>query len=205
MTVKKSLYNHILGPYRISHHPLCKNFKEHVFIIREHKVCRGCVMQYSGILLALVFLICGTYLGWWFRLNEIQIGLILYLLIIPTFFNSFLIKNRLLKDFTRLFLGIAFLIAIVLMIFTPILLIKLWILINFIPGYIYLNKKREKNNLKICSTCNEFQKIPNCEGYQIYSDRESIFLGQQLRGGIIDPFSVSPDLIKSSKGENIKK
>ena len=60
-------------------------------------------------------------------------------------------------------------------------------------GYIYLNKKRAKKNNELCSHCEEKDKIPDCSGYQIYSDREKIFFAQAAQGGIHDPFALPPD------------
>ena len=42
----------------------------------------------------------------------------------------------------------------------------------------------------------EYQNIPNCSGYQAYSDREKIFLTQATQGGIQDPFAAPPDTLE---------
>ena len=204
MSPQKSLYQRILGPYRISHHPLCENFEKHVYHIRGRKVCRGCFMQYLGVTIAIFLLIIGTYFTWWSGTNEIQIGLILYFLIIPTVITAFFMKNRILKDFSRFLLGVSFSVAFSLLIFTPNLLIKTWILMNFLPGYIYLNKRRAQKNNEVCMGCPENQNIPNCSGYQIYADRESIFTSQAISGGVYDPFAVPKDQLESSNDVKIQ-
>ncbi|MFX0123482.1 MAG: hypothetical protein ACFFAE_07555 [Candidatus Hodarchaeota archaeon] len=189
----RSLAHRILGPYRISHHPFCSNFRDHVYEIRGNRVCRGCLMQYSGIIFSFAIIVIGYLLGLWTGLTEIQVGGILYALIIPTVITAFLINNRKIKDMARFLLGTAFTLAFVLLFFTPDLLIKAWILVNFIPGYIYLNRRRAVKNDEVCNECEEFSKMPNCSGYQIYTDRERIFLTQALQGGIRDPFALPPD------------
>jgi hypothetical protein len=35
--------------------------------------------------------------------------------------------------------------------------------------------------------------MPYCSGYQVYADRENVFLSQAIQGGISDPFSLPPD------------
>jgi len=193
MPPSKSLYQRILGPYRLSHHPLCDNFKDHVYIIRGRKVCRGCTMQYSGMLLAFIIIIIGNILSLFKNFTELQIGIILYCLIIPTFLTSFLIQNRKVKDMARFLLGMSFTLAIIIFIFTPNLIVKGWILINFIPGYLYLNKRRKMKNEEECVKCSEYENSPYCPGFQVYADRENIFYSQLKQGGIKDPFALPPE------------
>ncbi|MHA1978789.1 MAG: hypothetical protein ACW98I_17945 [Candidatus Hodarchaeales archaeon] len=191
----RDLKTRILGPYRISHHPLCDNFGEHTYLIRGRKVCRGCTMQYSGMVLAFLLVILGSLpiINYWAAWNEFQIGILLYFLIFPTILTAFVIKNRKLKDIARLLLGMAFSVAFLLFIFTPNLFVKGFIIINFLPGYFYLQKRREHKNNEICEECNEYEHFPHCSGYQIYDDREKIFLSQVQQGGIKDPFALSPN------------
>jgi len=191
----RNLAQRILGPYRISHHPFCSNFNDHVYEIRGRRVCRGCLMQYSGMAFSFIVISLGYLLRWWNGLTEIQVGLVLYFLVFPTIITAFFVNNRTIKDIARFLLGTAFTIAFILLIFTPDWLIKGWILLNFIPGYIYLNRRRAVKNNEVCSECEEFNKIPNCSGFQIYSDREKIFLAQALQGGIHDPFALPPNKI----------
>ena len=90
-------------------------------------------------------------------------------------------------------LGMAFTLAFFLLLITPNWLIKGFILVNFIPGYFYLQKRREKSNEDICIECHEYEHRPHCSGFQTYQDRESIFLSQASQGGVQDPFALSPD------------
>ncbi|MFX0085941.1 MAG: hypothetical protein ACFFAU_09715 [Candidatus Hodarchaeota archaeon] len=198
MATARNLTQRILGPYRLSHHPLCDNFHDHIYLLLDKKVCRGCVMQYSGIFLSFTIIVLGNLpsFEWWKGLSEFQVGFVLYLLILPTIFTGFFIRNRIAKDIARFLLGVSFTIAFVQLIFTPNWLIKGWILINFIPGYIYLNRRRTSKNGEVCESCNEYSKMPYCSGFQIYSDREKIFLKQAIQGGIKDPFSLSPDQLE---------
>ncbi|MFX0172539.1 MAG: hypothetical protein ACFE9L_11515 [Candidatus Hodarchaeota archaeon] len=153
-------------------------------------------MQYSGMIISFAIICIGTVIGLWKGYTEIQVGLILYFLITPTFFTAFIINSRLLKDLARFLLGTSFTLAFFLLIFTPNWIIKGWILLNFIPGYIYLNKRRAKKNNEICSACQERHNIPFCSGYQVYTDRENIFMRQVIQGGIKDPFALPPDQLE---------
>jgi hypothetical protein len=150
-------------------------------------------MQYSGMIISFIIISLGFVFGWWPGLTDIQVGIVLYILIAPTLITSFFVENRLLKDTARFLLGFSFSLAFVQLIFTPEWLVKGWILLNFIPGYIYLNRKRAEKNKQICDNCVEKDKEPNCSGYQIYNEREQIFLNQALYGGVRDPLSLSPD------------
>jgi len=195
MSDSRDLTRKILGPYRLSHHPLCDDFDDHVYSIRGKIFCRGCVMQYSGMIISFSIIILGhlPILKWWNGLTEYQVGFVLYLMILPTIITALFIHNRNIKDFARLLLGASFTLAIIQLIFTPNWLIKGWILLNLIPGYIYLNRRREAKNRKVCESCEEFKQMPYCRGFQIYADRENVFLKQAAQGGIRDPFALSPD------------
>ncbi len=189
----QNLNQRILGPYRLSHHPFCDQFKDHIYVIKGKKYCRGCVMQYSGMIISFIVLSFGIFFGWLHIQSDIEVGFVLYVLILPTLITSFLIENRKLKDTARFLLGVSFTLAFVQLVFTPDWVIKGWILLNFLPGYIYLNKKRGKNNNQTCGICPEKNDEPNCSGYQIYADREKIFFTQAIEGGISDPFALPPD------------
>jgi len=193
MTSHKNLSRRILGPYRLSHHPLCENFNSHVYYIKRKRICRGCTMQYLGMLIAFFIIVLESLFDFWSHFSDIQIGIILYLLIIPTIITTFLVKNRKMKDFSRFLLGMSFTIAFILLIFTPNLLIKAWILINFIPGYLYLNKRRADHNEQVCQQCSEYATQPYCSGYQNYAEREELVRTQIHLGGVKDPFSLPPE------------
>lgn len=200
MAESRNLTQRILGPYRLSHHPLCDNFGDHTYLLWNKKICKGCVMQYSGMIVALALIIIGNFpfLKWWNGLTEIQVGIVLYLMVIPTILTAFFLENRTLKDLARFLLGASFTVAFIQMVFTPDWLIKGWILVNFLPGYIYLNKRRASHNANVCESCEEYSSMPYCSGYQIYADRENIFLNQAIQGGIRDPFSLSPENLDES-------
>jgi hypothetical protein len=183
-----------MGPYRISHHPLCDNFSEHVYIFRRQRVCRGCVMQYTGMTFAFFLIIFDLIFQILFSTwSDFQFGIFLYFLVFPTILTSFFLKNRILKDLARFMLGIAFTLAFFLLLITPSWFVKGFILLNFLPGYFYLQKRREIKNERICVECQEYEHRPYCSGYQTYQDRESIFLSQASKGGIQDPFALSPE------------
>ncbi|MFQ5981091.1 MAG: hypothetical protein ACE5OZ_23365 [Candidatus Heimdallarchaeota archaeon] len=190
------LQRRILGPYRLSHHPLCDNFSEHIYFIRGKKICRGCTMQYSGMAAALLIIGLGFVFGWWSGLTGWELAPILYFMIVPTFLTAFLVKNRLMKDISRFLLGMAFTTAFVMLILDPDWLVKGIILIHFIPGYIYLKRRRSQQNEDICTHCVEYPTMPHCSGYQVYADRERIFVSQAVQGGIQDPFAVAPEKLQ---------
>ncbi len=195
MATSRNLTQRILGPYRLSHHPLCDNFHDHIYLLWDKKVCRGCLMQYSGMFLSFIIIVIGNLpnFKWWEGLSEYQVGIVLYIMILPTIFTGFLFPNRRAKDIARFLLGASFTLAFVQLIFTPNWLIKGWILINFIPGYVYLNRRRASKNSEVCESCYEYNKMPYCSGFQVYTDRENVFLKQAIQGGIQDPFALSPD------------
>ncbi|MFX0208884.1 MAG: hypothetical protein ACFFDT_23070 [Candidatus Hodarchaeota archaeon] len=192
----RNLDRRILGPYRISHHPFCDQFKDHIYVFRGTKVCRGCVMQYSGVIFSFFVIVFGNLLDLWYGLTEFQVGLVLYMLILPTILTALWIENRKIKDVARFLLGASFSLAFIQFVFTPNWLIKGWILLNFIPGYFYLNQRRAKSNNQVCSLCKESANTPHCAGFQIYADREKIFLTQAVHGGIQDPFALHPDKLE---------
>ena len=197
----RELRNRILGPYRISHHPLCDNFNDHVYKIWGRKVCRGCTMQYSGMILAFILIVLGGLpnINFWLNWTDLEFGILLYILIAPTLITAFFIDNRFLKDGARFLLGMAFSFSFVLFIFTSDWLVKGFILLNFIPGYFYLQKRREMKNEDVCKGCDEFQNSPFCSGYQIYQDRKSIFLSQAYHDGIQDSFALSPESLEENQ------
>jgi hypothetical protein len=152
-------------------------------------------MQYSGMAIALLIIGLGFFMGWWTGLAEWELMLTLYLLIAPTFLTAFLIKNRIMKDSSRFLLGMAFTAAFVGLIFAS-WLVKGLILVHFIPGYIYLNRRRSQQNEAVCTQCPEYSHIPHCPGYQVYAERERIFMSQAAQGGIQDPFAVAPEKLQ---------
>lgn len=152
-------------------------------------------MQYTGMIAAFLLIIAGILGKWWSGLAEFDIGAFLYLIITPTVISTFFVDNRVFKDVSRFLLGVSFTTAFILLIVTPDLLVKGWILINFIPGYLYFSYRREKKNRMICLSCNEFKKTPYCSGYRIYAERENIFLDRLARGSIRDPLALPPDSI----------
>lgn len=153
-------------------------------------------MQYLGMATAMLIIGLGFFLGLWTGLTEWDLVLVLYLLIVPTFLTAFLIKNRIMKDISRFLLGTAFTTAFVALILMPDWLVKGIILAHFIPGYIYLNRKRSQKNETICTQCSEYTQIPHCPGYQVYAERERIFLSHAVQGGIQDPFAVAPEKLQ---------
>ncbi len=153
-------------------------------------------MQYLGIIFAFIVILANLLIFQEFNWSDFQIGILLYLLIFPTIITAFLIENRLVKDIARFMLGVAFSIALTLVIFVDNWIVKGFILLNLLPGYYYLQKRREEKNEEICKVCNEYEHLPYCTGFQVLTDREKIFTSQILQGGIIDPFSLPPEKLE---------
>lgn len=188
--MSKSLANRFIGPYRISHHPLCDNFNDHVFIIRGKKVCRGCALFYPGVLLATIISTIGIFTGFWKTWTEIDYIISLYTLVIPTFLTTYLIKIRKLKDISRFMLGIAYTLTLFIVILHPNWLLKVIVLIHIIPGNYIMNSKRSQKNNEVCDKCDEKEERPYCSGYKEYKIREKIFTAAEAQGGFMDPFAV---------------
>ncbi|MFW9997481.1 MAG: hypothetical protein ACFFD4_35905 [Candidatus Odinarchaeota archaeon] len=155
--------------YVIAHHPLCNHYGDHVYSIRGRKICRGCTCQYSGIVSGLVITLVGNYYSWWLTVTDFILGLILYAMIAPTvFFSLFNIKYHWIKDISRFMLGIAITWSFILFILTTSNLIRLWILINFLPGTVFFCYLRDKRNSEICMKCEEYSTKPYCSGLEAY-------------------------------------
>ena len=167
----------LLYPYRLAHHPLCSQFKDHVYIIRGMEVCRGCVNMYSGVLLGLILIpIFDVVLNmnYWmaFALNW---GLYLF-----TPISVFLHPPRFVKDFSRMLLGVAIpntFNIIILSIFklttgfnwgALIILIVTALLYYFSRKY--FSKLRDRRNEQVCRNCDQFYN-PRCEGMRKSADR----------------------------------
>ncbi len=167
----------LLYPYRLAHHPLCSQFKDHVYIIRGMEVCRGCVNMYSGVLLGLILIpIFDVVLNmnYWiaFTLNW---GLFLF-----TPASVFLNPPRFVKDFSRMLLGVAIPNTFNIVILS---IIKLttgfnWgafsiLIITMLMYYFsrkYFSKLRDKRNEQVCRNCDQFYN-PRCEGMRKSADR----------------------------------
>ena len=167
----------LLYPYRLAHHPLCSQFKDHVYIIRGMEVCRGCVNMYSGVLLGLILIpIFDIFLhmNYWmaFALNW---GLYLF-----TPISVFLHPPRVVKDFSRMLLGVAIpntfnIIVLSIIKLTTgfnwgalIILIVTALLYYFSRKY--FSKLRDRRNEEVCRNCDQFYN-PRCEGMKKSADR----------------------------------
>ncbi|MDH5403614.1 MAG: hypothetical protein OEY49_14050, partial [Candidatus Heimdallarchaeota archaeon] len=63
--------------YRLAHHPTCDNFTVHFYHIRKMKICRGCFMVYTGMLIGIPLIIM-LYRN--YNLNLNQYYLVLWIL-----------------------------------------------------------------------------------------------------------------------------
>lgn len=167
----------LLYPYRLAHHPLCSEFKDHVYIIRGAEVCRGCVNMYSGVLLGLILMpIFDVVLNmnYWmaFALNW---GLYLF-----TPISVFLHPPRVVKDFSRMLLGVAIPNSFNIIVLSIIKLSTgfnwgafIMLLVTLLTYYFsrkYFSKLRDKRNEQVCRNCDQFYN-PRCEGMRKSADR----------------------------------
>jgi len=156
--------------YVLAHHPLCDNYRSHVYIIAGRKICRGCLCQYTGVIAGMIIPFIVILLDWWTGMTDIQIGVILYILITPSVFTGLLdTEKRKFKDVARFLLGVAFTWSFILLIVTSNNIVRLWILVNFIPGAIFFSYLRGRRNEKTCQQCTEISDRPYCSGLGDYS------------------------------------
>lgn len=164
-------------PYRLAHHPLCKEFSNHVYEVRGHKVCRGCVNYYGGMILGvilvpvLIFILNINYLISF----AITIGLFFFTPL-SLLFNL----PRPLKDVIRMMLGIAIICALATEILSIYELIINQVWWAFIPLFTiaalyiiskkYLTRYRNRKNEEVCRNCEQFY-LPRCDGMSEDVDR----------------------------------
>ncbi|NPD88547.1 MAG: hypothetical protein HGN29_07475 [Asgard group archaeon] len=167
----------LLYPYRLAHHPLCSEFKDHVYIIRGMEVCRGCVNMYSGVLLGLILIPIFDivlHMNFWiaFGLN--------WGLYLCTPLSVFLHPPRIVKDFSRMLLGVAIVNTFNILILSFIELVNgfNWGALSVIiitAGLYYFSRKyftklRDRRNEKVCRNCDQFYDV-RCEGMRSSTDR----------------------------------
>jgi uncharacterized membrane protein len=154
--------------YRFSHHPLCKDFSmDHVFFVRGHKVCRGCVLMYLGFFSGLIIFPLLILLQYNSPYMHFVIGVSLFLVILGT---SFFKPHDFIRHLRRLFTGwayIEFIIILVLTIFQLIWWITILTLIIYMVGGGFIKKKRFQSNQNVCRNCPELKEIP-CLGLKSY-------------------------------------
>ncbi|MCG3259019.1 MAG: hypothetical protein H7644_04695 [Candidatus Heimdallarchaeota archaeon] len=167
----------MLSPYRLAHHPLCKNFDDHMYIIRGYKVCRGCVNLYSGMIAGLILapiMVFVLKVTFWMAFAA-TVSLFIF-----TPISAFLEPPRLIKDISRFFLGIAMIsagLSIILSIVALAQAMNWWafavILITLFLYFVsraYFTGFRNRKNEQVCRNCDQFYH-PRCDGMVDAVDR----------------------------------
>ncbi len=161
-----------LYPYRLAHHPLCKEFANHVYHIKGYKVCRGCFNFYLGLIVGILLAPISIFIlniDFWIAFIATN------MLYIFTPLSVLLNPPRIIKDFFRFLLGIAMISMIVTITLAIVELLSgfnIWALVIMlitISIYIisrrYFMRLRSKGNEKICRECDQFY-LPLCEGME---------------------------------------
>lgn len=184
------LGGNVLGPYLLTHHPLCEHFEDHVFNIRGIKVCRGCTMLYSGMIISIILLLIGSalsgifvpnFVAFWYAdvmtlfIYEIGAVILLYLLVVPAVGISLTDLPRPIKDAARFVLGgtMALSLLIILSPFYSTIFLRIWVLLNFIVFWFSMSYYRKKRNDKQCNECTD-KREDGCPGYDLLDDRKKV-------------------------------
>ena len=159
-----------LYPYRLAHHPLCKEFEDHVYTINGKKVCRGCVNFYVGILLGIILAPIVVFV---LKINYWMAFISTNILFIFTPLSVILNPPRIIKDICRLFLGMAMTSALLTIILSIVelffgfkilpIVFGLLTIIIYIISKRYFTRLRMKKNESICRSCEQFY-LPRCDG-----------------------------------------
>jgi len=160
----------VLSPYRLAHHPLCSKFDDHVYIIKGKKVCRGCVMLYSGMIFGLILapiVVFVLNISYWMSFVA------MFSMFIFTPISAFLEPPRWFKDISRFLLGIAMIgagLSVILSIVTLTQGINWWAVAVFLTtialyfsSRFYFTRFRDRKNEQICRNCEQFYN-PRCDG-----------------------------------------
>ena len=167
----------MLSPYRLAHHPLCKNFDDHMYRIKGQKVCRGCVNLYCGFIAGLILAPIMVFV---LKVTFWMVFVAMLVLFIFTPISAFLDPPRLIKDVSRFFLGIAMIAAglsVILSIVTLAQAMNWWafvvILVTialYFSSRAYFTRFRNRKNEQVCRKCDQFYR-PRCDGMVDAVDR----------------------------------
>lgn len=167
----------MLSPYRLAHHPLCKNFDDHMYVIRGHKVCRGCVNLYGGMIAGLILAPIAVFV---LKVTFWMVFVATLVLFIFTPISAFLEPPRIIKDICRFFLGIALIAAgltVILSIVTLAQAMNWWAFVSilltitiYFSSRAYFTRFRNRKNEQVCRSCEQFYH-PRCDGMADAVDR----------------------------------
>lgn len=162
----------IVSPLRLSHHPLCDNFSNHVFVIRGKKFCRGCTMFYPSLVLGgLVAFVLQFHL-----LPTITLGIVMTVLLLPTVVAQLFKLPRPMRDVSKAILGMDSGLGILVITFHPDLWARIAVILVAVPMIMIVETVRQKRDFNTCQRCPEF---PNrltyqCSGLKMVGNRMKI-------------------------------
>ena len=167
--------------YRLAHHPTCDNFSEHFYRLFGKKVCRGCVMMYSGLITGLFILILAQFYLWG---SEPYLNFFLvYAFFLPTVYSAYFKPRRWIRDIFRFFLGFTYtqaIISVYLSFTSGIWWAAILVIGTYIWGSTKLSGQRVVSNNKVCLACPEVNDR-HCSGLKQYTERKSIIEGVKFR------------------------
>jgi uncharacterized membrane protein len=134
------------NPYMFAHHPLHPVFQNHVWNFNGMYLCRGCVVTFAGMIVGLFLYLLTPWLK---NLTDEQVGLIFLAMLLPSIITSLLPIRRTLKLISRFVLGILITSAIVMVLITDSLTVKLIIIGIYFSVKIPLEWKRRLENRSI--------------------------------------------------------
>ncbi len=159
-----------IKPLLLSHHPNCHYFSDHVYPLGKHKLCIGCFTFYPTVAITIIILVIFFALS---VFNLVLMFFFSFIFFIPIILNIFnLTKNKFLKTFSKVSIGIGtglLIISTILLPFHILLKISLLIEINFITGVIaYVRAKHVK---EICSKCEHEANWDDCPAMKPIMDK----------------------------------
>ncbi len=157
-------------PYRLAHHPICSHFDDHVYMIKGLRICRGCVNMYSGVLIGIILAPIAVFvlqINFWVAFATTNV---LYIFTpISIIFNP----PRIIKDISRLLLGVALISSLLSIVLSVVRLVEglnygaiSVIIITFsiyLSSRFYFSRLRDKRNENVCRNCEQFY-LPRCDG-----------------------------------------
>ncbi len=167
--MSRSLTRWINDPVKFVHHPLCDNFTSHVFVIRGHKLCRGCTMFYPSLAVSIIL----SFLLGIYQWDAIPLGIMMTVLLIPTILSFFFSFPRPVRDINKSILGLDSGVGVIVVLFHPQLWVKVVVIMVAIPSIVILEKIRGQRDLATCKKCPEYsrRKDLECSGFNVVGNR----------------------------------
>ncbi|MHA1303219.1 MAG: hypothetical protein ACTSPI_05905 [Candidatus Heimdallarchaeaceae archaeon] len=150
-----------------AHHPDCTHFREHVYVIKGYRICRGCFKFYLGLFLGILLF---SILPFFVYLDSWNLFFIVCLTFIPTPIAIFIEPFRIVKDIVRLILGISTAASIAIVVISVFNILndsltwyRIYLPLVVVFGFFFFLNRfvplRHRKNNEICQKCS----IPKCE------------------------------------------